>query len=105
MAVRIYIVDDHASMRRALVDFIEGIPGFQVVGAAETAEKALDELDGRVERDPGAATDDVGTTADLVLVDTRLPRDSRRAAREATPLPRRRSALWATKAAWTNSTG
>lgn len=59
MAIRIYIIEDHAVMRRALVDFLEDLPDFEVQGAASTAEDALDALN--------------DTPVDLVLVDTRLP--------------------------------
>ena len=59
MLTTIYIVEDHAVMRGALVDFIKSTPDFAVAGAVETAEEALDELE--------------RTTVDLVLVDTRLP--------------------------------
>lgn len=59
MATCIYVVEDHAVMRRALIDFIEDLSNFDVMGAAESAEEALAELD--------------GSAVDLVLVDTRLP--------------------------------
>jgi DNA-binding NarL/FixJ family response regulator len=64
MAIRIYIVEDHAAMRRAIVNFIDLHPHYEVVGAAGTGEDALEAID-RVGRD--------GETVDLVLVDTRLP--------------------------------
>lgn len=41
MAANIYIVEDHEIMRRALTDFLEDLPHFQVAGAVETAEEAL----------------------------------------------------------------
>lgn len=59
MAVSIYIVEDHAFMRAALVDFIEDLPDLQVAGAVETAEEALEQLS--------------NASVDLVLVDVRLP--------------------------------
>ena len=67
MTARIYIVEDHALMRRTLTDFIDDLPGFEVAGGAETAEQALEELD---ELGEGAAR---AGAVDLVLVDTRLP--------------------------------
>ncbi len=59
MTAYIYIVEDHEFMRRALVDLIECTSGFEVAGAVETAEEALDQLD--------------SAAVDLVLVDTSLP--------------------------------
>ena len=55
----IYIVDDHASMRRALRRLIEATPELSVAGEAASAEAALaaPELD----------------SADLLLVDLNLP--------------------------------
>ena len=55
----IFIVDDHASMRRALRRLIESTPNLGVAGEAASAETALTapELD----------------AADLLLVDFNLP--------------------------------
>lgn len=50
-------------MRRALANFIDLLPDFEVTGTAETAEEALDYFA-------------EGHEVDLVLVDTRLPEAS-----------------------------
>lgn len=60
MSTRILIVEDNEVMRSALEQFLEDWPEFEVVGAVERAEEALEYLSG-------------AGTADLVLADTRLP--------------------------------
>ena len=55
----VFIVEDHAGMRRALRRLVERLPHFYVMGEAASAEEALASLDGQV---PG-----------VVLVDLNLP--------------------------------
>lgn len=55
----VYLVEDNELMREALIDYMEGFLGYEVRGTAETAEKALDQLD--------------SSGVDIVLVDTSLP--------------------------------
>lgn len=60
----VFIVEDHAAMRQALRQLLEGETSLTVVGEAESAEQALDRL-------AAAAPDPV--LVDLVLVDLGLP--------------------------------
>lgn len=55
----IYIVEDHPAVREAYTLLFELEDDFEVCGAAETAEKALDDL--------------ANVRPDLLLVDVRLP--------------------------------
>jgi DNA-binding NarL/FixJ family response regulator len=57
--VRVLIVDDQASFRRAACSVIELTPGFVVVGEAETGEASLDSA--------------CALQPDLVLMDVHLP--------------------------------
>src|SRR4051794_34539273 len=59
--VRVLIVDDQSSFRRAARGVVELTPGFVVVGEVETGEAAV------------AATHGVGERPDLVLMDVHLP--------------------------------
>jgi DNA-binding NarL/FixJ family response regulator len=62
MTSRIYLVEDHTFMRRALQSVVEMLPGVEVCGAAASAEEALAALAA-----PG------GVVADVVLIDVSLP--------------------------------
>ncbi len=44
-AIRVFVVDDHAVVRRGLFAFLEGEPDIEVVGDAESADEALDRLE------------------------------------------------------------
>ena len=59
MTKRVFVLEDHASMRDTLVGFVSEIPGTEVCGAAASAEDALAKL--------------ADANADLVLVDISLP--------------------------------
>ena len=59
VTVRVLIVDDQASFRRAACSVIELTPGFVVVGQAETGEASLDSA--------------CALQPDLVLMDVHLP--------------------------------
>jgi DNA-binding NarL/FixJ family response regulator len=43
-AIRVFVVDDHAVVRRGLFAFLEGEPGIEVVGDAESGDEALEML-------------------------------------------------------------
>jgi DNA-binding NarL/FixJ family response regulator len=58
-AVRVVVADDNEAFRGAAADLVAATPGFQLVGAAETAEAAVAAA-GREE-------------PDLVLMDVRIP--------------------------------
>ena len=64
MAARIFIVEDHAFMRRTLADYVQDLPDYEVIGMAETAEETLEAF---------GSEEGGGNPVDLVLVDTRLP--------------------------------
>jgi two-component system, NarL family, invasion response regulator UvrY len=57
--IKIYIVEDHRFMQRAMCEFLDQLPDMTVCGAATTVQEALLQL-----RD---------LTVDLVLVDLSLP--------------------------------
>ena len=57
--VRVFLVEDHPTMRRMLQKLIEGTPDFTVVGAVPSAEEALEQHE--------------DAEADLYLVDLSLP--------------------------------
>lgn len=59
MTARVYVVEDHELVRDVVVACIDAMPEARVVGAAESAERALAEI----ERDP----------PDLVVADLSLP--------------------------------
>lgn len=59
MKQTIYIIDDNAFVREALVMLIEGEPDLEVCGVAETALEALDPI--------------LSMNPDLVLIDFSLP--------------------------------
>jgi len=44
-AIRVFVVDDHAVVRRGLFAFLEGEPDIEVVGDAESADEALERLE------------------------------------------------------------
>jgi len=44
-AIRVFVVDDHAVVRRGLFAFLEGEPDIEAVGDAESADEALDRLE------------------------------------------------------------
>ncbi len=58
-AIRVAIVEDRPDVRRGLAELLRGAPGFDAVGAYESAEHALASL----------AT----VAADVVLMDIELP--------------------------------
>jgi DNA-binding NarL/FixJ family response regulator len=43
-AIRVFVVDDHAVVRRGLFAFLEGEPDIEVVGDAESGDEALERL-------------------------------------------------------------
>lgn len=55
----VFVVEDHAGMRRALRRLVERLPNFYVTGEAASAEEALESLDGEMPA--------------LILVDLNLP--------------------------------
>ncbi|MEC9482025.1 MAG: response regulator transcription factor [Halomonas sp.] len=57
--VRVFIVEDHPLMRDMLLEFLALEEGIDVIGTAESAESALEHLD--------------GASTDLVLIDMSLP--------------------------------
>jgi two-component system invasion response regulator UvrY len=59
MPIRVFLVDDHESMRSALSAVVAETAGFVVVGSAGSGEDSLDRLRRR--------------SADLVLMDVSLP--------------------------------
>jgi DNA-binding NarL/FixJ family response regulator len=61
MPSHIYIVEDQDLMRQSMRAYLDGADGLEVVGVAESAEEALDDLQGS---DPAP---------DLVLIDVALP--------------------------------
>jgi DNA-binding NarL/FixJ family response regulator len=59
MTTRVFVLEDHASMRDTLVAFVSGLPDMEICGTAADAEDALAKL--------------VDARADLALVDISLP--------------------------------
>jgi len=59
MSTRIFVLEDHATMRDTLVAFVSALPDTEVCGSAASAEDALAKL--------------AEARADLVLVDITLP--------------------------------
>ena len=59
MSTRIFVLEDHATMRDTLVAFVSALPDTEVCGSAANAEDALAKL--------------AEAQADLVLVDISLP--------------------------------
>ncbi|HKC29688.1 MAG TPA: response regulator transcription factor [Jatrophihabitans sp.] len=57
--VRVFLVDDHAVVRRGIAELLSAVPGFEIVGEAGTAEQALSRI--------GAVQPDVA------VLDMRLP--------------------------------
>jgi DNA-binding NarL/FixJ family response regulator len=62
MTHRVYIVEDHDSLRQLLASYIDSLPDLVVCGAASSGEQALADL--------------VDEPADLLVVDLSLPRMS-----------------------------
>ena len=56
---RVFIVEDHASLREMLAELIERTEGLELCGQSGSAEAALDDLE--------------GAQADLALIDVSLP--------------------------------
>jgi CheY-like chemotaxis protein len=74
--VRVLVVDDHPANRLVVTEVVDATAGFTAVGAAASAEEALQ----RLAQGP----------ADLVLIDVRMPgTDGVAAARAAALLPAR----------------
>src|SRR5215208_2355832 len=61
--IRILVVDDHAVVRRGLLDFLGSEPDFEVVGDADGGQQALDVL---------AALDAGGRRPDVVVMDLEM---------------------------------
>jgi DNA-binding NarL/FixJ family response regulator len=59
MSTRIFLVEDHASMRAALQEFLDTMSGFEVCGAVENADSALGQI--------------TAAKVDLALIDVSLP--------------------------------
>ena len=59
MTTRILVVEDHPSMREALVAYVSSLPNVEVCGTAADAEDALTEL--------------ARASVDIVLIDISLP--------------------------------
>jgi len=55
----VYVVEDHSTLRRLIIEFINNIAGLEVIGDAATAEDAL--------------TDTRQSDADIVMTDLSLP--------------------------------
>lgn len=62
--IKIMVVDDQQLVRSGLAHMLGDMPGFQVVGQAESGEQALDLLDALVKQD---------AIPDVVLMDLRMP--------------------------------
>jgi DNA-binding NarL/FixJ family response regulator len=76
MPARVLIVEDNPTVRRATADFLETHPAVEVARAVESAEDALEHLNGAGRADlPGTRSVDLHSdgSVDLVLVDTRMP--------------------------------
>jgi DNA-binding NarL/FixJ family response regulator len=61
--IRVFVVDDHAVVRYGLAAFLEGEADIEVVGDAESAERALDLMD---------ELDSTGRRPHVVLMDLRM---------------------------------
>ena len=59
MAYQLFLVEDHPVMREAYAHVLSSAPDLHLCGQADTAEQALDVLE--------------GTSCDLVVTDVRLP--------------------------------
>jgi DNA-binding NarL/FixJ family response regulator len=64
-AIRVFLVDDHAVVRRGMRAFIDMLPDLEVVGEAVDGQDAVEQLDRR-------AVD--GDLPDVVLMDLMMPR-------------------------------
>lgn len=62
--VTVFLVDDHAVVRRGLVSFFDGEDDLQVVGQADTGRRALSEL---------AVLDNTSGLPDVILMDVLMP--------------------------------
>ncbi|MGM7774551.1 response regulator [Arthrobacter sp. KNU-44] len=62
--IRVFIVDDHAVVRRGLASYLSGEDGIDVIGQAENGRQALDEL---------AILVHAGTPPSVVLMDLLMP--------------------------------
>ena len=63
-AVRVYIVDDHAVVRRGLLSYLELVDDMEVVGEAADGQEALEQI---------AALVAAGQPLDVVLMDLLMP--------------------------------
>jgi len=63
--IRVFLVDDHAVVRRGMRAFFSMVSDIEVIGEAEDGQAALDEL---------AALDTAGDLPDVVLMDLLMPR-------------------------------
>ncbi|HEU5270617.1 MAG TPA: response regulator transcription factor [Jatrophihabitans sp.] len=57
--IRIFLLDDHELVRRGIGELLAGVPGFEVVGEAATAEQALIRV--------------LAVKPDVAILDARLP--------------------------------
>jgi DNA-binding NarL/FixJ family response regulator len=63
--IQVFLVDDHAVVRRGMRAFFDMLFDIEVIGEAEDGQAALDEL---------AALDEAGDLPDVVLMDLLMPR-------------------------------
>lgn len=63
--IRVFLVDDHAVVRRGMRAFIDMLPDIEVIGDAADGQAALDEL---------AVLADEGNLPDVVVMDMLMPR-------------------------------
>lgn len=62
--IRVFVVDDHAVVRRGLVAFLESEPDLELVGDAEGGTQALEQL---------ARLESAGRLPNVVLMDLKMP--------------------------------
>jgi DNA-binding NarL/FixJ family response regulator len=63
--IRVFLVDDHAVVRRGMRAFLDMLPDIQVIGEAADGQAALDEL---------AVLDKADNLPDVVVMDMLMPR-------------------------------